>query len=132
MVLLPQVPAGRSFGTLAIKVHRMFHDDSIALTTRASSLAWTSAGLPHLQGVQTNVHTNPVDPSSPLQKLAQNTLLTLIVSCILNPTDGWFCPPQCGLYSFRAQTKVDVLVLLTLALAGESPTCILHEGIHTP
>ena len=24
------------------------------------------------------------------------------------------------------------IVLLALALAGESPSCILHEGIHTP
>ena len=30
------------------------------------------------------------------------------------------------------RTRLNVLVLLTLALAGESPTCILHEGIHTP
>ena len=44
----------------------------------------------------------------------------------------YICPPQYGLYSFRAQNKVDALVLLTLALAGASPTCILHEGIHTP
>ena len=27
---------------------------------------------------------------------------------------------------------VSVLVLLTLAFAGESPTCILDEGIQTP
>ena len=30
------------------------------------------------------------------------------------------------------RTRLNVLVLLTLALAVESPTCILHEGIHTP
>ena len=42
------------------------------------------------------------------------------------------CPSQCGLYSFRAQNKVDVLVLLTPALAGESPTCTLYMGIHIP
>ena len=28
--------------------------------------------------------------------------------------------------------RLDVLVLLTLVSAGESPTCIIHEGIHTP
>ena len=33
---------------------------------------------------------------------------------------------------FGRRTRLNVLVLLTLALAGESPTCILHEGIHTP
>ena len=30
------------------------------------------------------------------------------------------------------RTRLNVLVLLTLALAGESPTCTLHEGIHIP
>ena len=29
-------------------------------------------------------------------------------------------------------TVLNVLVLLTLASAGESLTCILHEGTHTP
>ena len=33
----------------------------------------------------------------------------LIVSCILNFTDVWFCPPQFGLYSFRGQNKVERL-----------------------
>ena len=28
------------------------------------------------------------------------------------------------------RTRLNVLVLLTLARAGESPTCILHEGTH--
>ena len=28
------------------------------------------------------------------------------------------------------RTRFNVLVLLTLAVAGESPTCILHEGTH--
>ena len=30
------------------------------------------------------------------------------------------------------RTRLNVVVLLTLALKGESPTCILHEGISTP
>ena len=30
------------------------------------------------------------------------------------------------------RTRLNVLVLLTPALAWESPTCILHEGMHTP
>ena len=29
--------------------------------------------------------------------------------CILNSTHVWFCPPQCELYSFRAQNKVERL-----------------------
>ena len=61
------------FGTVAIDIHRMFHHDSIALPTRASGLGWTSAGLPHTQGVPRNLRTNPVDPSSPPQKLAHTT-----------------------------------------------------------
>ena len=86
----------------------MFYHDSKSLTTRASDLGWTSAGLPHtIQGVHRNLRTNLVDARSPLQKLT-NTL-TLIVSCILNSSDVWFCPPQCGLYSFRAQNKVERL-----------------------
>ena len=39
------------FGTVAIDVHRLFHHDPTALKTRASGLGWTSAGLPHIQGV---------------------------------------------------------------------------------
>ena len=96
------------FGTVAIDVHRMFDHDSTALTTRASGLGWTSsAGLLHIQGVHRNLRTNPVDPRSPLQKLTHT--ITLIVSCILNSTDVWFCPPQCGLYSFRAHNKAESL-----------------------
>ena len=38
------------FGAVAIDAHRMFHRDSTALTTRASGLGWTCAGLPHIQG----------------------------------------------------------------------------------
>ena len=95
------------FGTVAIDAHRMFHHDSTALliTTQASGLGWTSAGLPHIQGVHKKLRTNPVDPSSPLQKLTHTK--TFIVSCILNSTYAWFCSPQCGLYSFRAQNKVE-------------------------
>ena len=95
------------FGTVAIDVHRMFHHDSTALTTRASGLGWTSAGLPHIQGVHRNLCTNPVDPCNPLLKLTH--IITLIVSCILNSTNVWFCPPQCELYSFRAQNKAERL-----------------------
>ena len=91
------------FGTVAIDAHRMFHHDSTALTTRASGLGWTSAGLPHIQGTRRNLRTNPVDPSSPLQKLIH--AITIIFLCILNSTDIWFYPPQCGIYSFRAQNK---------------------------
>ena len=59
-------------------------------------------------GVHGNLRTNPIDPSSPLQKLTRT--ITVIVSCILNSTlDVWFCPPQCGLYSFRAQNKAERL-----------------------
>ena len=45
-----------------------------------------------------------------------------------------FVPPNAVyVYSFRVQNKVErLVVLLTLALAWESPTCILHEGINTP
>ena len=95
------------FGTVAIDVHRMCHHDSTARTTRASGLGWTSAGLPHTQGIHRNLHTNPVDPSSSLEMLTHTR--TIIVSCILNSTDVWFCPPQCGLYSFRVQNKAERL-----------------------
>ena len=37
----------------------LHHDrDSTALTTRASGLGWTSAGLPHIQGVYRNLRTS--------------------------------------------------------------------------
>ena len=97
-------------GAEAIDVHRMFHHDSTALITRASGLGRTSAGLPHIQQVRRNLRLNPVDPNSPLQKLT-HTITTRVVSCILNSTDVWFCPPQCGLYSFRAQHKAECLGL---------------------
>ena len=57
------------FGRVGIDVHRMCYYDSTALTTRASGLGWTSAGLPHIQAVHSNLRTNPVDPSSTLQTL---------------------------------------------------------------
>ena len=63
------------FGTVATDVHRMFHDYSTALKARASGLGWTSAGLPHIQGVHRNLRKNPVDPSSPLQKLNTMTIV---------------------------------------------------------
>ena len=45
-----------------------------------------------------------------------------------------FVPLNTGHIVFVRRTRLNVLrvVLLTLALAGESPTCIIHEGIHTP
>ena len=76
--------------SVAIDVHRIIHHDSTSLTTRASGLGWTSAGLPHIQGVHRNLRTNPVDPSSPLQKLTHT--ITLIVSCILHSIGVCFCP----------------------------------------
>ena len=93
------------FGTVAIDVHRMFHHDSTALTARASGLG--PAGLPHIQGVHRNLRTNPVDPSCPLQKLTHTTN----TYCFMHAE---FCrclvlSPQCGLYSFRAQNKVERL-----------------------
>ena len=63
-----------------------------------------------------------------LQKLTH--IITLIVSCILHSTDVWFCPPHAGYTVSVRRTRLYVLVLLTLVLAGESPTCILHEGTH--
>ena len=73
------------FETVAIDIQLMFHPDSTALITRASGVGWTSAGLAHVQGVPRNLRPNPVDPSSPLQELFHTTI---IVSCILNSTDG--------------------------------------------
>ena len=43
------------------------------------------------------------------------------------------CSKSYGMYVVSVRrTRLNVLVLLTLALAGESPTCVLHEGMHTP
>ena len=39
-----------------------------------------------------------------------------------------FVPLDAGYTVSVRGTILSVLVLLTLALAGESPTCILHEG----
>ena len=115
------------FGAVAIDVHRMFHHNSTA-KTRASGVGWTSAGLPHIQEVHRNLRTNPVDPSSPLQKLAHT--ITLIVSRTQHSTGVWFFPPHADYTVSVRRTGLNVLVLLTLALAGESPTYILHEGTH--
>ena len=127
------------FGTVAIDVHRMFHRDSTALTTTNNpsirpglDLRWppTYAG-----STQELARTNPVDPSGPLQMITHTTLLVqqfIIVVCMLNFTGVWFCPPQRGLYSFRAQNKAERLSPVDFGtIAGESQTCILHEGIHT-
>ena len=62
-----------------------------------------SARILH-KAVHRNLRTNSADPSSPLQKLT-HTIQQLLASCILNLTDVWFGPLQCGLYSFRAQNK---------------------------
>ena len=119
------------FGAVAINVRRMFRHDPTA-KTRASGLDWTSAGLPHIHGAHSNLRTNPVDPSSPRRKLTHTIIVT--VSCILSSTYVCFCPRHAGYYTVSVRrTRLKALVLLTLALAGESPTCILHEDIvHTP
>ena len=43
-----------------------------------------------------------------------------------------FVPLNAGYTVSVRRTRLNVLVLLTLALAGESSTCTLHEGIHIP
>ena len=112
-------------------VHRMFHHDSTALTTRASGLRWPAT---YTGGIHRNyLRTNPVDQSSPLQKLTHT--LTIIIICFMH-TDriqkmSGFVPLNAGYTVSVRRTRLNVLVLLTLAIAGESPTCILHEGIHT-
>ena len=76
------------FGAGAINVHRMFDRDSTAPTTRSSGLGWTSAGVPHIQQIHRNLRTNPVDPSSPLQKLTHTiTLIYCFMHNILDSTD---------------------------------------------
>ena len=113
VVLLPQVPAGMSFGTVAINVHRMSHHGLTVLTPRASGLSWTSAGLPHVQGVHKNLPANPVDPSSLLQKLTRYNncfMHTEFHTCLL-------CPPQCGLYSFRAYNETERLSPVDLGIS---------------
>ena len=42
-----------------------------------------------------------------------------------------FVPLIAGYTVSVRRTRLNVLVLLALAIAGESPTCILHEGMHT-
>ena len=107
------------FGTVAIDVHRMLHHDSIAPTTRATGLGWTSGGQPHIQGVHRNLRANPVDPSSPLQKLSQNT----DTYCFMHneyPQVSDFVPFYAGITVSVRRTRLSVLVLWTLALlAGE-------------
>ena len=118
-------------GTVAIDVHRMLHHDSTTLTTRASGLGWTSAGLPHIQGVHRKYHLriNPIDPSSPLPKLTH----TMIACFMLDEFNRClFLSPSMRVIQFTWATRLNVLELLTLALAGESRTRILDEGIvHT-
>ena len=43
-----------------------------------------------------------------------------------------FVPLNAGYTVSVRGTRLNVVVLLTLELARESPTCILHEGIYTP
>ena len=124
------------FGAVAIDVHRMFHHDSTAQNPEHQAWAGTSLACHiHIQGVHNNLRTNPVDLSSPLQKLTHT--VTLIVSYILNSTDVWICPPQCGLYSFRAQNKAERLSPVDPGISRgvtdlyPSRGYILHEGIHT-
>ena len=62
----------------------------------------------YMKGLHKNLRTSSANSNSPLQKVYSH-YNTLIVSCILNSTDVWFRPPQCGLYSFRAQNKVERL-----------------------
>ena len=42
-----------------------------------------------------------------------------------------FVPLNAGYTVSVRRVRLNVLVLLTLAIAGESPTCILHQGTHT-
>ena len=117
------------FGTAAIGVHRMHHD-STSLSTRAPGLGWTSADLPHINGVHRNLRTNQVDPCSPLQKLAiycyihTDRCLFLSTSMRVKPINN----------SVRAQNKTERVIECVspadsgIILSGKSPTCILHEG----
>ena len=41
-----------------------------------------------------------------------------------------FVPLNAGYTVSVRRTRLNILVQLILALAGESPPCILHEGIH--
>ena len=56
------------------------------------------------EGVHRISRTNPVDSSTPKVNIINN-----FMHCILNSKDVWFCPPQCGLYSVRAQNKPECL-----------------------
>ena len=42
-----------------------------------------------------------------------------------------FVPLDAGYTVSVRKTRLNVLVLLSLAIAGESLTCIFHEGTHT-
>ena len=87
---------------------RMFHHIMTReQKIRASGLGWTCAGLPHIRGVHRNLHTNPVDPSSPQQKLTH----TNKTYCFMH-TEFYRClvlSPSCGLHSSRAQDKAERL-----------------------
>ena len=48
------------------------------------------------------------------------------------PQMSGFAPLDAGYTVSVRRTRLDVLVFLTLALAGGSPTYILYEGMHTP
>ena len=110
---------------VAIDAHRMLHHHSTQKNPECSSgLGWTSAGLPHIQGVHRNLRTNPVGPNSPLQTL---THTVAIVSCITHSTYKCLglCPSR-ALYSFRAHDKAERLSPVGPGIAGQSPTYILH------
>ena len=77
------------------------------------------------------LRTNPVDPSSPPQKLT-HTINSYFTHTEFSQLLSGFVSLNAGYTVSVRRTRLNVLVLLTLALAGESPTCVLHEGMHTP
>ena len=92
-------------GAVAIDIHLMFRHD---LTEKTPSIRpGLDIRLPHIQGVHRNLRTNPLDPSSPLQKLTQ----TVTLNCFMH-TAFYIClvlSASRGLYSFRAQDKAERL-----------------------
>ena len=63
----------------------------------------------HIQGVHRNLRPNPVDPSSPMQKLTHT--ITVIVPFILKSAEFWFCPPHARFTVSVPRTSLNVLVL---------------------
>ena len=66
------------------------------------------------------------------QRKDKTVQLVLIVLCILIPQMSGFAPLNAGYTVSVRRTRMNDLVLSTLARTGESPTCIFHESIHTP